>query len=45
LIFAEGETIAEPGGEEAVQRVTEFFTAFINTTYLLEYRGVLHTDR
>jgi hypothetical protein len=45
LIFAEGETIAEPGGEEAVQRVTEFFTAFINTTYLLEDRGVLHTDR
>ena len=40
----DGETIAEPG-DETVQRVTEFFTTFINTTYLIQDRGVLHTDR
>jgi len=44
FISLEGETIAE-STEESVQRVTEFYTAFINTTYLLEDRGVLHTDR
>jgi hypothetical protein len=40
----DGETIAVTG-EEAVTRVTEFFTAFINTTYIIQDRGVLHSDR